>query len=226
MTVHVAFPSRTGKRTTGVLAEPEGESRIGGLLVLHEWWGINQQIEETCERFAEQGFLVLAPDLYHGKRPESSQHASSLAVSLDKQLAMVELGDALSFLRSHPRCNGKIGVTGFCLGGALAFGCACQLEGLAAAVPFYGIPRRGMYEYSTAHVPIQAHFGRHDDWAKCSDAHDVQQAILAAGGQMELFVYETGHAFMRTNDKHVYHADSAMLAWSRAVQFLKVHLSI
>jgi carboxymethylenebutenolidase len=225
MTIEVSIPSRTGKQNGGILAEPAGQAASGGLLVLHEWWGINQQIGAMCERFAAEGFLALTPDLYHGKRPESSQHASSLSVSLDKSRALLEIADAVAFLRAHPRCNGKIGITGFCLGGAMAFGCACQLAGLEAVVPFYGVPRVAMGEYSKVRVPIQAHFAERDDWAKVSDAREIQSAVRSAGGLMDLFVYDAGHAFMRATDKHVYHRESATLAWSRAVDFLKTHLS-
>ena len=122
MTAPITYSSQTGQAFEGVLVEPEGRSRAGGVLVLHEWWGINRQIEETCERFASEGFLALAPDLYHGKRPETSQHASSLAISLDRDRATAQIDAAAAFVRVHPRCNGKVGVTGFCLGGAFAFG--------------------------------------------------------------------------------------------------------
>src|SRR5258708_35623251 len=105
---YVAIPSNTGQRIGALLAEPAGPSRVGGLVVLHEWWGINRQIEDTCARFAEQGFLVVAPDLYHGKRPETPQHASSLAISLDRERAMLEIGAAAAFVRPHARCNGMV----------------------------------------------------------------------------------------------------------------------
>ena len=223
---YVAIDSNTGQRIEALLAEPAGESRTGGLIVLHEWWGLTAQIEDTCTRFAEQGLLVVAPDLYHGKRPETAQHAASLALSLDRQNAMLEIAAAVGFVRSHARCNGKVGITGFCLGGAFAFECARFLDGIHAVVPFYGVPRRlvATDAYARVRVPIQAHFARNDDWAKVSDAEVIEQAIRAGGGQMELLVYDANHAFMRTTDKHVYHPTCAELAWRRANEFLKLHL--
>jgi carboxymethylenebutenolidase len=224
MTIQVKFCTKAGMQVQGILAEPRGDSRVGGLVVMHEWWGINDQIAQTCERFADVGFLALAPDLYHGKRPETPHHASSLSISLNRDQAMQEIDAAADYLRLHPRCNEKIGVTGFCLGGAFTFGCAIQLPGFAAAVPFYGVPRIPKGEYAKARVPIQAHFARTDDWAKVSDAEEIQRTVRAGGGSMDLFVYEAGHAFMRATDKHVYHQESATLAWGRAVEFLKAHL--
>jgi carboxymethylenebutenolidase len=225
MAVPVTFWSKTGRSLEGVLAQPRGEFLAGGILVLHEWWGINGQIQDTCDRFAEQGFLALAPDLYHGKRPETPQHASRLAIELDRDTAINEIDDAAAFVRAHPRCNGKVAVAGFCLGGAFAFGCARRLVGIEAAVPFYGIPLRvPLEEYSLVRVPIQAHFARNDDWAKVSDAENIQRTVRAANGRMDLFVYDAGHAFMRSSDRHVYDAKSATLAWGRAVEFLRTHL--
>ena len=225
MTVPVTFPSKTGQPIKGILAEPRGSARIGSVLVLYEWWGITRQIEETCDRFAEHSFLSVAPDLYHGKRPETAQHASCLAIGLDRDKAMSEIDAAAAFVRSHPRSNGRVGVAGFCLGGAFAFGCARQL-GIEAAVPFYGVPMRvPLEEYASVRVPIQAHFARNDDWAKLGDAEAIQRTVRAAQGEMDLFVYDAGHAFMRSHDKHVYDAASATLAWSRAIEFLTMHLS-
>lgn len=222
---HFTFSATTGGKIHALLAAPAGRDRAGGLVVLHEWWGINRQIEDICARFAAAGFLVVAPDLYHGKRPETAQHASSLAVSLDRDKAMAEIRATAEFVRSHSRCNGKVGVTGFCLGGAFTFGCARHLDDIDAAVPFYGVPRLAPHEYAGVRVPIQAHFARNDDWAKVSDAEAIAQTVRAAGGRMDLWVYDAGHAFMRATDKHVYHPASAALAWARAVEFLNTQLT-
>lgn len=226
MGVHTRFAAVDGAPLEGFLAEPGGGSAAGGLLVLHEWWGLNHQIELTCERLAAEGFVALAPDLYHGKRPETAQHASSLVVALDKARAMREIGAAAAWLRAHPRGNARVGVMGFCLGGAFAFAAARELAGqIVAAVPFYGVPRLAPEQYAqTAAVPIQAHFARHDDWASADAAEQIQRAVRAGGGAMDLFVYDAGHAFMRTTDKHAYDAAAERLAWDRAVAFLKTHV--
>ena len=225
MTIPITFPSKTGQILAGAIAVPSNRIRAGAVLVLHEWWGLNAQIEETCDRFAECGFIALAPDLYHGKRPETAQHASCLAIALDRDNALREIDAAGAFARAHALSNGKLAVTGFCLGGAFTFGSARQLDGIAAAVPFYGVPTRVRPEqYANVQVPIQAHFARNDDWAKVSEAEKIQNVVQAANGHMDLFVYDAGHAFMRSRDKHAYHADSAALAWARTLDFLRIHL--
>jgi carboxymethylenebutenolidase len=146
-------------------------------------------------------------------------------MQLDKKKAVAEIGDATAFLRGHARGNGKVGVAGFCLGGALTFAAARYVDGLAAAVPFYGLPDVSVDELAKVRIPIQAHFARKDDWAKASVAEEIQRKVRSNGGQMDLFVYESGHAFMRATDPQVYDPANAKIAWDRAVEFLKKYLS-
>src|SRR5262249_22271177 len=138
--------------------------------------------------------------------------------------AVAEIGDAMAFLKGHARSTGRVAVTGFCMGGALAFAAARSIDGLAAAVPFYGLPDLPSDEFANVRVPLQAHFARKDDWAKASAAEEIQRKVRAGGGQMDLYVYEAGHAFMRATDPQVYDAASAKVAWERTIEFLKKHL--
>jgi len=225
MTTKVQFPSKGGGQLTGALAQPSGTGKAGGVVVVQEWWGLNDQIKATCDRFAQAGFLALAPDLYHGTIAKTQGEASQLMGSLDGAKAVAEMGDAAARLQSDPRCNGRVAVVGFCMGGALTLRAACSLDGLAAAVPFYGVPQLPMDAYAKVKVPIQAHFAKKDDWAKASVAEEIQAKVRAGGGTMELFVYDAGHAFMRSTDPEVYSEESARLAWGRAVDFLNKHLA-
>jgi carboxymethylenebutenolidase len=226
MTTQVKFASRAGGQIEGSLEEPAGSGKAGGLVVIQEWWGVNDHMKSQCDRFAQAGFVVLAPDLFHGKLPATQDQAAQAMVALDKKKAVSEIGDAATFVRGLARCNGKVGVVGFCLGGALTFAAARTVDGLAAAVPFYGLPDISPDEFESAsRVPIQAHFAKKDDWAKASVAEQIQRKVRSGGGQMDLYVYDAGHAFMRSTDPQVYDAASAKLAWERAVEFLKKHLS-
>jgi carboxymethylenebutenolidase len=143
---------------------------------------------------------------------------------LDWAKAVQEIGDAVAYLRAQPRSNGKVGVAGFCMGGALSFAAARQVEGLACALPFYGLPQMPLDEYAKIKTPIQAHFAKHDDWAKASVAEQIAEKVRSGGGHMELFVYDAGHAFMRETDASKYSPEAARLAWPRALEFLKKHL--
>jgi carboxymethylenebutenolidase len=220
----VNFASKAGGQIEGALAEPSGSGKAGGIVVIQEWFGLSGDITALCERFAQEGFLAVAPDLYHGKRPKTDDEAAAAMGALDDKKVIAEIGDAVTFLRAHPRCNGKVAVTGFCLGGALAFAAARNIDGLAAAVPYYGTPSIAPDEFAKVRVPIQAHFARNDDWAKASVAEEIQKRVRAGGGTMDLYVYDGGHAFMRSSNPAKYHEPSAKLAWPRTVEFLKKHL--
>jgi carboxymethylenebutenolidase len=209
----------------GALATPPGTSKVGGVVVVQEWWGLNDHIESLCDRFAQAGFVALAPDLYHGKLARTKEEAGQMMGALDTKTAVAEIGQAAARLKTEPRCNGRVAVVGFCLGGALTFAAVCSLGDIAAAVPFYGVPGLPMAAYAKIKAPVQAHFAKRDDWAKASIAEEIQKQVREGGGQMELFVYDAGHAFMRSTDPEVYDAQSARLAWERAIEFLTKHLA-
>jgi len=224
MTTKVTFPSQGGK-LDGWLAEPAGSAKHGGLVVLQEWHGVNDVMKQLVDRFADAGFLAVAPDLYHGQVATNDEQAGKLMGALDFPRAIREIGDTVASLRGHARCNGKVGVTGFCLGGALTFAAAANVEGIAAAVPFYGLPQIPPAELGKKiQAPVQAHFAKVDDWAKASVAEEIKKAIESRGGHMELHVYDAGHAFMRSTDPSKYAPEAAKLAWQRATEFLKKHL--
>jgi carboxymethylenebutenolidase len=225
MAQFVTFAASAGDKRQAVRADPAGSGKSGAVVVVQEWWGISPFIKSLCDRLAEAGFVAMAPDLYHGKLPASKDEAAKEMGLLDKAGAIAEIKDAVSHLTADPRCNGKVAVVGFCLGGALTLAASCTVGGLAAAVPFYGLPDLPMDAFAGAKVPIQAHFAKTDDWAKASVAEEIQKKVRAAGGTMDLFVYDAGHAFMRTTDPETYEPKSAQVAWDRAVPFLKKHLS-
>lgn len=209
----------------GALTEPAGDAKVGALVVLQEWHGLNAQMKGKVDRFAEAGYLALCPDLYHGKVASTDAEAGALMGALDWKRAMADVADAVAALRVHPRCNGKVGVTGFCLGGALTFATALNVPDLACAVPFYGVPQIPPAGLGAIKAPLCAHFAKVDDWAKASIAEEIQRHVRAAGGSMDLYVYEGGHAFMRETDPAKFHAPSAKLAWERTLAFLKTHLA-
>jgi carboxymethylenebutenolidase len=185
-----------------------------GLVVLQEWWGINDQIQAVAQRFAAAGFAVLVPDLYHGKVAQSPEEAGRMMKALDHGVAVQEIAGAVDYLRANG--NGKVAVTGFCLGGALAFASAVHIRGLAAVVPFYGLP--GDLDWSKVDAPIQAHFALHDDWATVAGAEKIKDAVTVP---MALHIYDAQHAFANDRRPEVYHPEAAQLAWERAVAFLR-----
>lgn len=224
MSERISFASRTGEAIQGAIARPS-QRRAGAVIVVHEWWGLTQQIERTVDRLAAAGFLALAPDLYRGEVVPytSSARAEELMTGLDGERAVADLGGALDYLKGHEAGNGKVGITGFCMGGALTFRAACFLPGLSAAAPFYGLPANP--DWSRVTVPIEAHFSATDQWAKPAAAEKIQNTLAARGQRMDLHVYAAEHAFMNDARPEVYDAASAELAWGRLVAFLTAHLS-
>jgi carboxymethylenebutenolidase len=224
MSRHIEF--KAGSTTCGgELAEPAAGGNVGAVVVVQEWHGINAEIKAKVDRFASEGFLTLAPDLYHGKVATNDTEAGQLMAALDFGKAVGEIGAAVQWLKEQPRSNGKVAVLGFCLGGALTIASAANIPGLACVVPFYGLPDFSKLDLSKITAPILAHFAEVDDWASPTKARQLEKDMKAKGRSIELHVYEgAGHAFMRDSDKTKYHEPSAKKAWPRTLAFLHQHV--
>lgn len=206
---------------SGALALPKGGSGPG-LVVIHEWHGLTDGVRHLVDRFATEGFVALAPDLYHGEVTTDDARAGQLMHAMKTSVAMRDIAAAVAAL--HARGCKKVGIVGFCMGGAMAFAAASAVDGLACAVPFYGIPTAEYWDATKIRIPIQAHFAKVDAWAKVEKAEALVMELSALGREMELHVYDAGHAFMREGDPKVYDAASAQIAWSRAVKYLHAKL--
>jgi carboxymethylenebutenolidase len=225
MTQRVSFLSASGESLSGELALPEGAEKAPTLVLVQEWWGVNDHIRSLADRFAREGFVVLAPDLYHGKTTKDPSEAGRLMTALDTLAAVDDIRAATTFLKAHPRSNGKIGVVGFCMGGALTFAAGCHVEGLSAIVPFYGLPVAEKVDFGKLTAPVMAHFASRDEWASASRAEAIQHDLEKRGRSMVLHVYEADHAFMNDTRPEVYDPKNAALAWERTVAFFKMHLA-
>jgi carboxymethylenebutenolidase len=224
MSKHIEFKA-AGVTCGGELAEPAGSEKVGSVVVVQEWHGINGEMRAKVDRFALEGYLALAPDLYHGTVATNDEEAGKLMAALDFGRAVGEIGAAVAWLKGQPRSNGKVAVVGFCLGGALTIASAANIPGIAAAVPFYGVPDLSKLDLGKVTAPILAHFAERDDWASPEKARRIEADLKAKGKAIELHVYEgAGHAFMRDSDKTKYHEPSATKAWSRTMAFLREHL--
>lgn len=240
MIERLTFPSPAGDATPGVLATPgvtprpatahgaetpplgaSGTARVPAVIVEHEFFGLTPQHERMVERFADEGFLALAPDHYRGVTTRDPAEAARLAEELDGARSYADLRGALTFLREHPRSNGKVAIVGFSLGGAYAFGAACFVRGLACAVPFYGVPPRP--DWSLVDIPIQAHFAARDTRARPERAEQIQQTLAARGVRMDLHIYDADHAFMNEDYPNLYSPEDARVAWERMIDFLRTH---
>jgi carboxymethylenebutenolidase len=219
MSERVTFKSKGGGDVAGALAIPAGSGQVPGVVVLQEYWGLTDHIKSIADRLAEERFVALAPDLYHGKLTKDAAEAGQLMKELDWAVAMQDIAGAVEELKSNARVNGKVGVIGFCMGGALAFAAACNLEDLGAVVSFYGIPPQA--DWSKVEAPILAHCAKKDDWVTPEAAQGVEQALKDAGKSIEVRYYDADHAFFNDTRPEVFSEECASEAWMRTVAFLK-----
>jgi len=199
-----------------------GTSRAG-LVVLQEWWGLNDQIRNVADRYAEAGYQVIVPDLYHGRVTQDMDEARHLMDGLD--FAGATFQDVRAAVDHLLQSCDKVGVLGFCMGGALTIAAAVHVPNIAAAVCFYGIPPKQFADPANIKIPFQAHFAQHDDWCTPQLVDGLEHAMRAAGAQPEIYRYDANHAFFNHSRPEVYDQASADLAWERATQFLKKNLS-
>lgn len=224
MTQRVTISSPGHADVQGELALPPPGLRAPALVLVHGWWGVTDHARSLADRLSREGFLVYAPDLYHGKATKDPAEADAFMAALDWKRALAEIASSVAFLGDHVYGNGRVGVVGFGLGGGLAFA-AASIEGVGAVVPFYGLPKPEFARWERLRAPVQAHFAARDAAAPPGLATELQAKIEAAGGSMELHVYDADHAFLNDARPEVYNPEAAALAWQRAVAFLKKTLA-
>jgi carboxymethylenebutenolidase len=219
----VNFESNGGA-CDGYLAKPPALASGPAVVVIQEWWGLVGHIKDVCDRFAQEGFMALAPDLFHGESTKEPDEAGKLMMSLNTAGAITDLSGAISFLKG--KGASKVGCVGFCMGGALSLVLATRAD-IDACVVYYGLPTptMGEVDYSKLGGPVLCHFAEHDDWASQENAGPVLDQIRAAGKSAEMHVYKgTEHAFFNDSRPEVYHADAAAKSWERTIAFFRGNL--
>jgi carboxymethylenebutenolidase len=229
MSQTVEFPSN-GSTASGYLATPTSGTGPG-LLVIQEWWGLVPQIKRTCDRLAQEGFVALAPDLYHGDYAEHTEmdKANELMQSLPPDRAARDMAGAIDYLLGHQAVQGNaVGVIGFCMGGMLTLLIAAlQGDKVRAATPFYGAPLGDMApDWSGLTAKVQGHFAENDDFFPPDKVKELEQQLTGMGKDVEFTVYPgTGHAFgNEENALGTYDTEASATAWERSIAFLKANL--
>lgn len=214
----ISFDCPNGTAADGYLATVEGAG--AAVIVIQEWWGLNEQIKRTCDHFAEEGITALAPDLYAGRVTQEPDEAEHMMTGLDWVGATEnEIAGALARLRQD---HAHVGVMGFCMGGALTIISAVKLP-VDAAVCYYGIPPKEVADPATIKVPFQGHFATDDDWCTPEAAQALENDLAASGTDYEMHSYQAAHGFF--NDTvAAYNSECATLSWARTTQFLHKHL--
>ena len=222
MGTKVEFDSKAGK-ASGEISLPSAD-KAGAVVIFHEWWGLNDHMRSIAERFAAAGFVALALDSFDGKTTRDPAEAAQLMGNLDFGKAITQAAGAVEFLKAHPRSNGKVGITGFCLGGGLTLAAACNIEGLSAAVAFYGMPDASKVDYGKVSAPILGHFAARDEYVKPANVTALRDKLKELGKDARLEMYEADHAFVNDTRPEVYSPENAKLAWDRSLAFLHQQL--
>jgi len=222
MGTQITFSRPDGKEAAGYLAHA-GRASAPGIVVIQEWWGLQDQIKGICDRFALAGYDALAPDLYGGVAvPYHDREAAGREMNSLNFLDATDqnVRGAAQLLK---KSGAKVGLTGFCLGGAVTILGACRIPELSAAVCFYGIPPESAAKPADIKVPLQAHFANTDDWCTPALVNAFEAAAKAAGKSVEVFRYDAEHAFVN-EQRNVYDRAAAELAWDRTLRFWATHL--
>jgi carboxymethylenebutenolidase len=213
----IDFSRPDGGKSKGYLASA-GNGRPG-VVVIQEWWGLNDQICGVADRFARAGYNALAPDLYKGRLTTVPDEANHLMTSLDfPDATHQDLRGAVQHLKS---ASGKVGIMGFCMGGALTVAACVHIPEAAAGVCFYGIPPKEFADPAAMKMPFQGHFANQDDWCTPAAVDALETAM--AGQRPEIYRYDAAHAFFNERSP-AYDMACANVAWDRTIAFLKVKL--
>ena len=224
----VEFASNGGT-AQGYLAVPESGSGPG-VVVIQEWWGLVPHVEDLCERLAGEGFVALAPDLYHGVATGEPDEAMRLMMGLAMDTAAKDMAGAARFLVEHDAVIGTgVGIVGFCMGGSLALWSAASSPAIVAAVGFYpALPweRMGVDWSGYQGKSAQIHCSQEDGTSAADGIQQAWTGIGAAGGDIEVFDYAgTQHAFFNDQRPEVHDAEASALAWSRVLSLFHRRLA-
>ncbi|XP_041360641.1 protein usf-like isoform X2 [Gigantopelta aegis] len=226
LTDPVSIPSKHPKGPVPAVqfGKPGVDSKVG-IIVLQEWWGINDQILEEAQTIAKMGnFITIVPDLYRGEKAVDNEHAGHLMDGLDWPGAIEDIRGCTKYLKEKG-CT-KVGVTGFCMGGALAMASAAMITEVDASVPFYGIPGDGLCDISKIQVPLQCHFGCKDAMNGFTGPEDqvkMKEKLDKGKVRYEFHSYEAGHAFTHKGGPN-FNQEATDQSLRRMCEFFKKHL--
>ena len=209
----------------GYLATPESGSGTG-VIVLQEWWGLVPHIKDVADRFAQVGYVALAPDLYQGENTTSPDEAGRLMMALNIEQTAGDLQQAVDYLLKHEAVTGdKVGVVGFCMGGQLALLAATVSSNIGAVVDFYGIHPNVHPDFSKLSAPVLGLFGEQDNFIPLETIESLVTAVQDRGGTIATQVYpNAGHAFFNDTRPDAYNWEAAIAAWDRTLKFFQQHL--
>jgi carboxymethylenebutenolidase len=210
----------------GILYTPSGAGPFPAIVVIHEYWGLNDWVKEQASKLADQGYVTLAVDLYRGKVAKDPDTAHQLMRGLPPDRASRDLQAAVAYLKSQKNVKSdRIGSIGWCMGGGYSLGVALEEPTLAATVINYGHLATDPAALKKINAPILGSFGGLDQGITPDDVHKFEQQMKSLGKRVDIKIYpDAGHAFENPNNKDGYRAADTEDAWQRTVAFFAAHL--
>ena len=221
----ISYKRPDGQSVNGYLAEPTQGSKAPGMVVIQEWWGLNDQIKGVADKLAAAGYRALVPDLYRGKATVDAKEAEHLMTGLNfGDAAGQDIRGAVQYLKSSG--SAKAGITGFCMGGALTLLGAVNVPESDAAVAWYGFPPLEYIDPSKIKAPLLGHYAIHDEFFTIDKVDELEKKLRGAGVKFEFHRYDAKHAFANetADSKNLpplkYNPQAAEQAWKRTMDFL------
>ena len=225
----ISYKRPDGQAVAGYLAEPAQAAAAPGIVVIQEWWGLNDQIKGVADKLAAAGYRALVPDLYRGKVALEANEAEHLMTNLNfGDAAGQDVRGAVQYLKASG--SAKVGVTGFCMGGALTLLSAVNVPEADASVVWYGYPPLDYVDASKIKAPLLGHWGAHDGFFAIEGVDALEKKLGDAGVNFEFHRYDAKHAFANeeASSKNLpalgYNPKAAGLAWQRTIDFFDRHL--
>lgn len=221
----IEFPSN-GSTAAAYLAKPAAGSGPA-VIVIQEWWGLVDHIRDVCDRFAREGFVALAPDLYRGEMAGDPDAAGRLMMGLEIPRAARDLDASVQALISQDATQGsKVGAIGFCMGGQLALYAATRNSRIGAVADFYGVHPNVTLDLSGLEAPVLGVFAENDEFVSPEVAQKLESDLRAAGKRIQCIIHpNVGHAFFNDARPDVYDAQAAARAWADSLAFFRAELS-
>ena len=226
----IEFKRPDGQTVKGYLAEPVDKATAPGVVVIQEWWGLDDEVKAVADRLAKAGYRALVPDLYRGKLAIEANEAEHLMGDLNfGDAAGQDIRGAVQYLKATG--SAKVAVTGFCMGGALTILAACNVPELDASIVWYGNPPLEYVNADAISKPMLGHWAMHDEFFPIAGVDQLEQKLKQAGVDYEFHRYDTKHAFANPKSDArglaplKYNAEAAQLAWERTLHFLQKNIN-
>ncbi|MCD9185982.1 MAG: dienelactone hydrolase family protein [Pyrinomonadaceae bacterium] len=216
------FNTANGATTAFVAMPDEVTEETKAVILVQEWWGLNDHIKDIATRYADEGFIAVAPDLYRGKLATNPQEAGKYMQELQLEDGLGTIDEAIK-TASEKYGKKEFGITGYCMGGTYALQAACKLENIHAAAPFYG-DTPDEFTLKGLKCPVLFISGKKDGWINPEKVAELQRIAKANLLPVESVAYDADHAFFNDTRPEVYDEEAAKDAWRRVLEFFRKNL--